>query len=376
MIPFFSIIIPCYNQAQYLPDCINSIIKQDYQHWEAIVVNDGSTDHTSAVVKDYSSRDNRIKLLEKVNGGLSSARNYGLKASTGKRIIFLDSDDYLYNRCLSEIFECDKANSDDVAIRYGYTYVDEKGLRELHTFSTLSWGSLLPKIFYSNLGPPNSMCISKKTTQNIGAFDESLKSVEDWDYWIRVAKSGVELHEIQKPLVYYRYLKNSMSRNAFVMYDALKKVMQRAVNLDTRITNNSDLNKNYDIDNSIQLQFSLIRSLGVSIMQGKIDESIQLFKSETIVPADQLNPKDFESMCSYLTFRYWYTPDDIRDVFENYYPNFKFFFEKVGYSKEFIHKALYHIFKFHLFHKNIFRYGKPMATFINYYFKKLEKISL
>ncbi len=376
MSPLFSIIIPCYNQAIFLPDCLNSLLEQSFTDWEAIVVNDGSTDNTNQVAIAYSQKDSRIKLLEKPNGGLSSARNFGIKNSIGARLIFLDADDYLYSKYFFEIKNIINRADNLTIIQCGYTYITEDKKQLLKSVNPSSKNSLIPYILTNSLGPCHTICITRELCNRAGWFDEDLKSVEDWDYWIRVAKCGAKYLAIKKPLVYYRYTKNSMSRNGFIMYDALKKVMQRAVKFDTRSINSSDLNKNYDIDNSAQLQSALIRSIGVSIMQGKIDESIKIFISESIVPIKLLKPKEFELMCSYLTFRYWYTHDDIRDVFEKHYPNFKSFFEKAGYPKEFIHKALYHIFKFHLFHKNIFRYGKPMATFINYYFKKLEKISL
>ena len=67
--PFFSIIIPCYNQAHFLPDCLDSLLAQDFPDWEAIVVNDGSTDTTTEIALSYTQKDTRIKLVEKVNGG-------------------------------------------------------------------------------------------------------------------------------------------------------------------------------------------------------------------------------------------------------------------------------------------------------------------
>ena len=90
----FSIIIPCYNQAHFLSDCLDSLLAQTYRNWEAIVVNDGSTDNTNEVAKSYFIRDNRIKFLEQKNGGLSSARNTGIRNAVGDRFIFLDSARY------------------------------------------------------------------------------------------------------------------------------------------------------------------------------------------------------------------------------------------------------------------------------------------
>lgn len=91
----FSVIVPAYNVAQYIPRCIESVLNQTDEGFELIVVDDGSTDDTLAVIRQYSDVDKRIKVIHKSNGGHTSARNEGLKVSTGEYIIFLDSDDYL-----------------------------------------------------------------------------------------------------------------------------------------------------------------------------------------------------------------------------------------------------------------------------------------
>ena len=88
-----SIIVPCFNQAQYLPDALNSVLAQSFPSWECIIINDGSEDKTEEVSKEFCQGDNRFKYIWKENGGLSSARNAGIKVSSGKYILPLDADD-------------------------------------------------------------------------------------------------------------------------------------------------------------------------------------------------------------------------------------------------------------------------------------------
>ena len=95
-----SVIIPCYNQAQYLPDALGSVLAQTYPHWECIVVNDGSPDNTEEVAQQWCEKDNRFRYLHKQNGGLSSARNAGLDAAKGDYIQFLDADDAIHSEKL------------------------------------------------------------------------------------------------------------------------------------------------------------------------------------------------------------------------------------------------------------------------------------
>ncbi len=90
--PLISVIVPCYNQAQYLDECLQSVLDQTYQDWECIIVNDGSPDNTEEVAKKWLAKDSRFKYFYKENGGLSSARNAGIKDSIGQFIFFLDFD--------------------------------------------------------------------------------------------------------------------------------------------------------------------------------------------------------------------------------------------------------------------------------------------
>lgn len=95
--PFFSIIVPVYNVENYLEKCVQSVLIQSFKDFELILVNDGSTDQSGKICDQLALYDNRITIIHKTNGGLSDARNYGIKVSKGVYIIFLDSDDYWDN---------------------------------------------------------------------------------------------------------------------------------------------------------------------------------------------------------------------------------------------------------------------------------------
>lgn len=352
-------------------------MSQSYQNWEAIIVNDGSTDTTSEVAFNYCNSDSRIRLVEKENGGLSSARNKGIENANGDRFIFLDADDFLYEKCLENITSIIQTVDDNCLIRCGYSYITEDKQKILSEVNIYPKKSLYPEILEGNLGPCHSICISKKLVESIGFFDETLKSVEDWDFWMRAVKAGCTIKVISNPLVYYRYSKNSMSRDPFVLYKALKIVISRGPKKDNRIVIESSLNKDYNFDINSVMQKVLIRSLGVGIMQGKIQKCLEFFKLESKKDLSQHASKEFELMCSYLSFRYWYSKTDIEEVFTLYYPNFERFFDEAGYSKSFKRKALYYIFKRHLFHKNINSYGKNLGRFFNSFIRNFnEKIVL
>ena len=114
-----SIIIPVYNVENYLPTCLDSVLAQTFQDWEAICINDGSSDKCSEILTYYSSKDNRIKMITQKNQGLSMARNNGMKHATGSYIYFLDSDDFIHPQLLEICYKlAKKENAEMVSFSF------------------------------------------------------------------------------------------------------------------------------------------------------------------------------------------------------------------------------------------------------------------
>jgi glycosyltransferase involved in cell wall biosynthesis len=119
MKPLFSIIIPVYKVEGYLHKCVDSVLNQNFQDIEIILVNDGSPDHCPAICDEYALLDNRVKVIHKKNGGLSDARNQGIVAAKGDYILFLDSDDYWEgNNALDNLVKTINQNQADITL-YG-----------------------------------------------------------------------------------------------------------------------------------------------------------------------------------------------------------------------------------------------------------------
>lgn len=108
MTPLISIIVPVYNVEKYIAQCLDSLINQSYSNIEIICVNDGSPDNSAEIIKEYVSKDSRVNLFSKENGGLSSARNFGLSKAKGEFIMFVDSDDWIDTNMISKMFEYKK----------------------------------------------------------------------------------------------------------------------------------------------------------------------------------------------------------------------------------------------------------------------------
>lgn len=120
----FSIIIPVYNVESYLCKCLDSVLNQTFPDWEAVCVNDGSTDKSAAILEEYAARDPRFKISIQPNGGLSSARNTGLIAAKGEYILFLDSDDWLESNALDVLAQ--RMNGEDLLCFSGRRYFESE----------------------------------------------------------------------------------------------------------------------------------------------------------------------------------------------------------------------------------------------------------
>lgn len=116
--PLVSVIIPCYKVELYLQKCIESVLSQNVQNWEAVLVDDGSPDACPAICDEYAKKDSRITVVHKENGGLSDARNAGMKVARGKYVLLLDSDDYLYSDTVLNEIVCSLSNADYPDICY------------------------------------------------------------------------------------------------------------------------------------------------------------------------------------------------------------------------------------------------------------------
>ncbi len=120
--PFFSVIIPVYKVEDYLHQCVNSVLAQDFEDFEIILVDDGSPDNCPQICGEYAAKDHRVKVIHKKNGGLSDARNYGIEVAEGEYLLFLDSDDYWMDvNFLSELIEVINITPTVIVINFGWT---------------------------------------------------------------------------------------------------------------------------------------------------------------------------------------------------------------------------------------------------------------
>ncbi len=228
-----NIIIPCYNQAQYLPDALQSIYLQSHKNWECLIINDGSTDLTEQVAIEWQRKDSRFRTINKRNGGLSSARNAGLAEAKGDYIQFLDADDVIH----PDKFKLQLA-SINPEVNYAISYCNyfsskEKNLLEpfpYHIspeFKTKNYLIELINRWEKSLSIPcHCFLISNKILkENKITFDETLKNHEDWDFWMNIFRTNPAVFYLPEQLATYRIHSSSMSRN----YKQMKRGFMTAI---------------------------------------------------------------------------------------------------------------------------------------------------
>ena len=204
MQPLVSIIVPCYNQANYLSECLDSVRAQSYNHWECLIVDDGSPDNTPEVARQFEKQDRRFRYIKKENGGLPSARNCGIHQAKGEYILPLDADDKIHRDYITAALPVFQSNS-QIAVVYC----------QARLFGTVNRRWYLPAFSPERLSKDNivfcSAVIRKDMLDQVGGYDERLiYGKEDWDLWIGIHSAGGQFHRINKVLFFYRIKQQSM----------------------------------------------------------------------------------------------------------------------------------------------------------------------
>lgn len=224
--PTVSIIIPAYNVEATILETIQSIQAQTFSDFELIVINDGSTDSTLARVGTVE--DSRIKVFSYENGGLPVARNRGIRQATGEFITFIDADDLWTPDKLEKQLVALEQNP-EAGVAYSWTaFIDERG-KFLYAWKPLyDEGDVYPKLLVQNfISSGSNILVRRQFIEAAGEFDPNLKSVEDWDYYLRLAARCpfVVVPEYQ---ILYRQSSRSMTAKVDVMETANLIVIERA----------------------------------------------------------------------------------------------------------------------------------------------------
>lgn len=208
--PRLSVVIPAYNVEAFVAEAVGSGLAQTLADLEVVVVDDGSTDRTAAVVAALD--DPRLRLVRKPNGGLSSARNAGIRAAKAPFVGLLDADDRWLPDKAARHLELMAADPTIAVTFSDSAYIDDRGRRTGQLLATRQTEpGLLDLVRYNHLGNGSTAVVRRTAFETVGLFDEGLRSAEDQDLWVRILHRGGRIVRISEVLTEYRIRDGSLS---------------------------------------------------------------------------------------------------------------------------------------------------------------------
>ncbi|WP_114390603.1 glycosyltransferase family 2 protein [Notoacmeibacter marinus] len=235
--PFFSVIIPCFNAERTLPETLASLRSQTFADFEIVIVDDGSSDRTVEIARRFAASDERAILVELTNGGPSRARNIGaLVHATGDYLAFLDADDLWAPNKLARMAARFREPDSPEALyaRIGFFRSDPKNMR---TASTVGPGFLTTR----DLLRENAVCTMSNIVVRRSAFLEScgfnnsLRYGEDVEWLIRLIGTGARLEGVEDLLVFYRASDDGLSANLDAMHDGWRRTLDLVRRIDPNL---------------------------------------------------------------------------------------------------------------------------------------------
>jgi glycosyltransferase involved in cell wall biosynthesis len=219
-----SVIIPTYNRSKLLERAIQSVLSQNHKNLELLIVDDGSTDDTAKICKNYVNKDERIKYFYQNNsGGPATPRNVGIEKSTGSFIAFLDSDDeWLPNKLERQLFLFKKTNFKNLGFVGCNVNIIESLDKNINKEFKIKYnGNIFKKLLDGNfILSCTNVLIKKDVLLNVGKFDTDLKYLDDFDMWLRISKAGYMFDFVEYSLFNY-YIHNTNITKDFTRLEIL-----------------------------------------------------------------------------------------------------------------------------------------------------------
>jgi glycosyltransferase involved in cell wall biosynthesis len=227
----FSVVIPTYNRANIISKALESVFAQSYTNYEIIVVDDGSTDSTQQILKQYAGS---IKYYKQKNQGAASARNLGIEKSKGDYIAFLDSDDSWFPEKLKKVIDSIEIKPETGLFYSDFKRIDREGRLLKKENCKHIVGKGYPRILFYNFIGTSTVVVKRECFNKCGLFDEQLFRAQDWDMWIRISREFFIYHI---PVVLVEHMwdsKGSISSSKESLL-AQMKVVERALKTDQQL---------------------------------------------------------------------------------------------------------------------------------------------
>ncbi|GGE33355.1 glycosyltransferase family 2 protein [Psychroflexus planctonicus] len=213
--PFFSVVIPLHNKANFIEACVESVLQQDFKNFELIIVDDGSTDDSIEKINNF--KDNRVVLEQQQNKGAAYARNRGVEIATSHWIAFLDADDFWKENHLSEFYKAVQLFPDEVVFSSKPSIIKEHNKTTTAQYSFELDSKMKPLSYFENstkhsLLITSGMLIKKDFFKQIGGFNEAIYSGQDTDLFIRIGLQKKIVFNPKSTFTYYVSSENNISK--------------------------------------------------------------------------------------------------------------------------------------------------------------------
>lgn len=282
----FSIVIPVFNKANYVAQTLQSVLDQSYTDFEIILVNDGSTDESLAIIEQF--KDSRIVIINQVNQGLSAARNTGINAATGRMIVLLDADDLWESNHLKAIASLEKRFPDAKLFGAGYIelYTNGRAVKPEISLKHTEKPLLLPDFFNCNMHQslvvPSAFAFKKEIIPKIGDFDTTVTYAEDVDFYIRANLTYAFAYDPEISCNYIADTENQITKS--------KRSLSQPPNFQKYLDQNPD---HLSLKKYINLQQYFLA------LSYKLEKRPDLFNAiKTIIDPKVLTPKQRFLLCA------------------------------------------------------------------------------
>jgi glycosyltransferase involved in cell wall biosynthesis len=264
-----TIIIPAYNAQNTIGETIASVLSQTYPHWELIVVDDGSTDDTPAIVKQFTNGNESIRYLHQSNQGVAAARNNGIRNARYEWLHFLDADDWVATNFLQLLTQEIDENPEADAVHCGWNTIAPDGHNLGDKFAS-DEVDMFPAFVRACAFAMHACIVRKEAVRKAGFFDPGFVYCADWDFWQRVARTGARFKAVREILVFYRMSNNSLSKNVLLAFETSLRIIRNGHTRDSRVTLVNPAYEDGVPENSLnnELLFSLAWFGGLYIGQG------------------------------------------------------------------------------------------------------------
>ncbi len=226
--PAVSVVMAAFNVAPYIGQAIQSVLNQTYSDLELLVVDDGATDGTAAIAEHYAARDERVRVITQTNAGISAARNHGLRVATSPVIAILDSDDAWEPRYLeAQLAILDSRPEVDVVTGNAWFLGGSRNGTPARPSPDNRPSPTLADMLADETAVFIMSVFRRRVYETIGPFDETLRTNEDYDFWLRAACKGFAFHRNDQPLGFYRRRDDSLSADELRMLLGILKVFRK-----------------------------------------------------------------------------------------------------------------------------------------------------